>query len=210
MSFMQSIVSRIQDIADYFYDAYLEVFDWIYPFNLLAPPLYYICYGFSYLAYYFDQFSDWVDFAASRISDILDWSTIWSFILSYVPNLSAISNWFNSWKDFIWQEVITWWQYKKEQVESWIDVAKDTLQYQLDYLSIRVDSIQSRISDIVSMIPSATDILTSAQALIDGAFLSRQDFWQGWQDFRSQVTDFFSDPEDWLYKAIDRIIERFW
>lgn len=28
--------------------------------------------------------------------------------------------------------------------------------------------------------------------------------------FRDSITEFFTDPDDWLYKAVDRIIERYW
>ncbi|GAI36189.1 unnamed protein product, partial [marine sediment metagenome] len=51
---------------------------------------------------------------------------------------------------------------------------------------------------------------TQIGSLVDSAFTLRDDFWAGWQDWRDKVTEFFTDPEDWLYKAADRIIERFW
>ena len=54
------------------------------------------------------------------------------------------------------------------------------------------------------------DRLLDIESLIDSSFIVRQGLWDGWQDWRDKVTDFFTDPEDWLYKAVDRIIERFW
>ena len=54
------------------------------------------------------------------------------------------------------------------------------------------------------------DRLLDVQGLINSAFVTRDSLWSGWQDLRDKVTEFFSDPEEWLYKAADRIIERFW
>ena len=55
-----------------------------------------------------------------------------------------------------------------------------------------------------------TSTMWEVQELINSAFIVRESLWSGWQDLRDKVTEFFTDPEDWLYKSVDRIIERFW
>lgn len=52
--------------------------------------------------------------------------------------------------------------------------------------------------------------LLDINSLITSAFTLREDFWRGWSDFRDQVAELFEDPEDWLLKRIESMIERFW
>jgi len=54
------------------------------------------------------------------------------------------------------------------------------------------------------------DRLFDIRGLLNSALIEWAPFWSGWQDWRDKVTEFFSDPEEWLYNAVDRIIERYW
>ncbi|KKL91538.1 hypothetical protein LCGC14_1893630, partial [marine sediment metagenome] len=40
MQFLDNIIERLGVVTDWFYDAYVEVFGWIPPFNALRHPLY--------------------------------------------------------------------------------------------------------------------------------------------------------------------------
>jgi len=188
--------------------------------------------------YFYDLSAKTYEFSAAmgniltEIGKILSWDTIWSYILSYVPNLEAIRDWFYHWRDWVLQEVTGWWSATSTTVLGWIDAATQGL---ADLMAAwdnfrkvtfpewtgRINSLESGWSNFWEItFPTLvsfswlsawwSDKLLDIQSLIDSAFLARDSFWQGWQDWRDKVTEFFTDPEEWLYKAVDRIIERFW
>jgi len=51
---------------------------------------------------------------------------------------------------------------------------------------------------------------TAVQGLIDSTLRAWFPFYDDLVSLWNSIVDFFVDPEDWLYKAVDRIIERFW
>ena len=232
MDFMHWIVQRLNYISDFFYDLYLDCYYVGWPLDVLDTWFYYISDYFSKLAWHFSDFGTWVNDVAAKVLDILNWSTIWSYILSYVPNLTEISDWFYYWWDYVTQVVDTWWTSTSTTVLAWIDEAKQWTQIWIDYLQSQVYALGVRIDDILALIPDMSEIqawftnwtgnvsqvintwwsgaILEVQGLIDSAFTIRESFWAGWQDWRDQVTEFFTDPEDWLYKSVDRIIERYW
>ncbi|GAI32766.1 unnamed protein product, partial [marine sediment metagenome] len=54
------------------------------------------------------------------------------------------------------------------------------------------------------------DRLTDLQALINTAIQELAPFWEGWQEIRESVLEFFSDPYQWIYDRLDEWVERFW
>lgn len=232
MWFLDQIVAYLANVRDWFLSAYYEVYGWLYPFYLLATPLYWLYYAFHYITFYFGEFNTWLDWAAGQLAYILSWSTIQSYITSwlyYIGDLSTIFLYF--WYN-VTQVVKGWWADISLLIQGWIDTASSWLQSQVDNLSSLLASLQSQISYLLDQLPSINEIitwfsnwwsyilaqiiswgaLTATQIwdLIDSAIRAYAPFWEGWQDWRDAVTDFFTDPEDWLYKAVDRIIERFW
>ena len=123
MQFLNSIVNWLESASDTFYDAYLTVSSWIYPFGLLATPLYSLHQASHYSAYYFNQFSNWLSDASQKLSRILEWTIIRSYILSWLPSLEAISNWFSIRWDWLRQELEAWWLSVKPMVQGWITIA---------------------------------------------------------------------------------------
>jgi len=232
VDFMNWIVQKLNDASEFFYSIYLETYSWVYPFDRVAPLFYEICLIFNRLAWSFYDFSQWVSDTADKVSKILDWNTIWSYILSYVPNLEAIRDWFSQRWDWLQAEINNWWSETTATVLGWIDAAKDWAALQISALQKQVNSLWAEISEVAGRIPDVTELtlwfsnwwgnirvnlegwwsekLLDVQRLTDDAFRARDGLWAGWQELRDRVTEFFTDPEEWLYKAIDRIIERFW
>ena len=232
MDFMYWIVARLNDISGFFYDLYLDCYYVGWPLDVLGIWFYYLSDYFSSLAWDFYDFSSWVNDVAAKVTEILNWSTIWSYILSYVPNLTEISDWFYYWWDYVTQVVDNWWTSTSTTVLAWIDEAVSGVLTLVDQVNAWLASLQTTVNDIAGRLPSIDGVLAwwsnwtgnvlliintwwsstmgEVQGLIDSAFIVRESFWAGWQDWRDQVTEFFTDPEDWLYKSLDRIIERFW
>ena len=232
MSWMNSIVSWLKSNEDYFYDAYSEVYGWVYPFWLLAYPLLYASRGFGWLAYYFSLFNNWLVWAAGEISDILSWASIKSLIRSWLPRLEDTVSWFLDWWNKVQSVVTSWWSATQTTVKGWISTAVQPFNAMLTAWTsfwnstwpgwvTSFNSLKSSWDNfwavtfptMVSFTWLATwwnSRLLDIQGLIDSAFTVRTSLWAGWQDWRDRVAAFFTDPEDWLYKSVDRIIERFW
>ena len=127
MSFINSIISWLKDIEDHFYWAYQEVYDWVYPFWLLAYPLLNASRGFGWLAYYFSQFNTWLVWAEGELGDILSWSNIRSLIRGWLPNIEGIIDWWGRWEMWVRQEIEAWWASVESSVLGWITSATQGL-----------------------------------------------------------------------------------
>jgi hypothetical protein len=228
MSWMNSIVSWLKDIEGYFYDAYLEVYGWIYPFWLLSYPVLYASRGFGWLAYYFSLFNNWLVWAQGEMDKVLGWSTIWSYILSYVPNLVQIKDWFYSWATNVTNTVNSWWSATQATVQGWISTAVQPFNSMLtawsnfwnntwpgwvssfNTLKAAWDNFWSyTLPNLVSFTWLGTwwdSRLTDVQGLINSGFTARQSLWSGWQDIRTSVLTFFQDPVEFIW---DRFTEWF-
>ncbi len=232
MWFMTWIVDRLNYISDLFYELYIDCNYVGWPLEVLGDWFYWLSDYFSGLAWDFSDFGTWVNDVAAKVTGMLNWTTVWLNIISYVPNLEQIRDWFYNWWSNVTSVITTWWSSTSVTVLAWIDEAKQWTQLWIDYLQDQVTAVGTRVDDVLALIPDISDIqawftnwtgnvssvidtwwtstMGDVVALINSAFVIRDDYWRGWQDWRDQVAEFFTDPEDWLYKSADRIVERFW
>lgn len=232
MWFINNIVSYCSSISSFFYSIYLEVIGWVYPFWYAATFFYSLHSAFASLAWQFQYFGQWVDTTASKLLEILSWSTIQSYITSwfyYLYDLSVIFYYF--WSN-VTNIVTSWWNNTSLLVQSWYKAADQLLQQGIDNLTGLWSNLQAAWDAFKGKIPSidavtswwsdwwgnvlnqviAWGALTALQidSLIDSWFKSFAPFWEGWQEVRDQVIQFFTDPWGWLYDRFDDFIERFW
>jgi len=173
------------------------------------------------LSGYFYDASNWYDWVAANIGEGLSWSTIWDLIISYVPNLVEIRDWFYYWWEHVRGEIDTWWATTMVEVQGWISSAQNLLQTQLNSLSSWVSNIQAFIDELELDFPDVSAILAwftdwqghihtyihtwwssallEVQSLINSAFIERESWWAGWSEFRDQVAAFFTDPLEFIW-----------
>jgi len=221
MQFMNWIIQRCNDASSFFYSIYLEVYGWVYPFYLAAGFFYQLCLIFNNLAWNFYDFAQWVDDVAAKVVNILSWSTIWSYILSNVPNLTAIRDWFYSWWGNVTAVVSSWWTSTQNTVQGWISIAQSYLQDQINNLNTWFADLQMHIETLIGNLPSLNEVLNwftswwgnvlgqiiawgalpaqQIQSLIDSAFSLRDSFWAGWQDVRDNIIEFISNPVEFIW-----------
>ena len=219
-AFMAAIVTALNTVSSLFYSAYVETYYWAWPFNYLATPFYYGSMAFSQLAWRFSDFGAWVNDVSSKIGNYLSWDTIWSYILSYVPNLATIRDWFYNWVTNVNNTVSSWWSATSVTVQGWISAAVQPFNAMLTAWSNFWNSTwpgwvssfytlksawdnfwQYTLPGLVSFTWLATwwnERLLDVQGLINSAFLARAGFWEGWQDMKNNVVEFFADPLGWL------------
>ncbi len=232
MQFMTWIIEELANVSDFFYDAYSEVKDWIFPFYYLKYPLLGLYTTFHWLSESFYDFYQWLDWAADRIDEILSWSNIRSLIGSWLYRIEDAVDWFLSWTYWVRQEISDWWTgilpyiltYVDNAVEGFTDLieAWDTF-WTITFPTwttelLRVGSELSAffaftLPTLVSFTWLTTwwnSKLTEIDTLINSWFLTFTPFWEGWLDWKGQVTEFFSDPYQWIYDRLDEFFERFW
>ncbi len=232
MSFMNWIVDRLNDVSNFFYQLYLDCFYVGWPLEVIGYWFYYLSDTFSRLAWNFYDFSSWVTDVQVRVSEILDTWDIWTSFQWWFEAAENAWNWVSSAAWNIWYEVEDWWGTTQYTVQGWIDEARWYAYDLVAGVNTWLAELQSAWDDFKGRIPTIDQVIywwsnwtgnvssvintwwtatmVEVQDLINSAFIIRSDFWAGWQDWRDKVTEFFTDPEDWLYKSADRIIERFW
>lgn len=220
MWFLNSIVSWLTSAKDFFYDAYLEVRAWVYPFYYLSYPLYSLYTTFYYLAYYFSDFNEWVDWAANEIGNILSYSNIYSYFRTYFDYASDAWYWVRDAYYYVTGIIDNWWDATWYDVRSWVYARIDDVEVLIANTESWLANLQADFNNLIESLPNLNEILTwftnwwsntlasiiawgaltatQISSLIDSAFTARDSLWAGWQDVKNDVIEFFTDPLGWL------------
>lgn len=164
--------------------------------------------------------------------EILNWASIQAQIRSWLTDIELIITWFVSWWNNVIGVIDSWWDVVRWDVRNWISIAVQGLAGLLvawdNFWAITWPDLIGKFNTLAAAwdnfwthtLPTLVDFawiiawwnarLLDIADLINSAFILRDSLWEGWQELRDQVTEFFTDPEDWLYKAVDRIVDRFW
>jgi hypothetical protein len=118
-----SIIGFLGDVSEFFYNAYLRVYDWVWPFYLLALPLYSLSKVFSDLSWKFLSFSYWLDEVADRVSSAISWDSIVSALKGWLPWLVNLGDWFQNWWSNVTSAITSWWGPIWTNVQMWISTA---------------------------------------------------------------------------------------
>ena len=232
MSWMNAIVSWLKSCESYFYNAYSEVYGWVYPFWLLSHPLLYVSRAFGWLAYYFSLFNNWLVWAGGEITKILNWDTIRSYILSWFRYLGNLGDLFYYFGQNVLSVVNTWWQSRLQDIQDLINIATQgfaALKVAWDNFwkvtwpqwTTKLDTVKANWDNFWSFtfptLVSFTWLTIWWNSKLKDVDKLTTDKLKEWFPFYNDLIKlwdgiklFFTDPEEWLYKAADRIIERFW
>lgn len=232
MYWLNWFVGYFNDLTDFFYDLYIEVLGWVWPFWLVADRFWGIAKTCNNIAWAFSHFGSWVLDVADKITsfftefDLEQWFTEWKEKI-----LDAWGWVSNAWNN-IWNEIVDWWETIKPTVQGWIDIAvqgfEDLIEAWDTFWNVTWPEWTGKISELRSLWDNFWTIIFPTlvsftwlgiwwdsrvgdiQGLIDSAFFLRDSLWAGWQDLRDSVTEFFADPLQWLYNKMDEFFERFW
>jgi len=221
MYFMNRIISYLNDVSDFFYDAYREVWNWVYPFYYLGYPLYSLCLAFNHLAWEFYDFADWVDYIEDIISDVITWWDIEDWFYDWKRKILDAWYWFVDRWYWFRTEVNNWWSSVQYTVQGWINTAFANAKSLIDQVSVSLTNLWSAWNNFKGKIPSLDQVLSwfgdwwgytlssliawgalkasQISTLIDSAFTIRDSLWAGWQELRDQVIEFFNDPLEYLW-----------
>jgi len=197
------------------------VYSWVWPFNRLASPLLSLYYAFDNLVLYFNYFYDWVAEANTKISQILSISAISSYFSAFLTAAYNAWNWvIDAWNN-ITNIINIWWNSTQSIVFIWIDQAKQWALAQINSLANALTEVQTWWNNFKSSIPSLNEILlwftnwwanilahiqswwverlSDIESLLISLALDLSPFWEGWQEIRETVFNFFNDPLEWLW-----------
>jgi len=200
MSFMNWIIDDLNAASDFFYSIYLEVLDWVWPFWLAADFFYSLSRRFSWLAWDFSDFAEWVYDVWDRVLDILDWGDIRGLIRSWLDGIEDLVNWWDRWWIWVGQEIDDWWSSTRITVLDWISDLESWTQTQLNNLR---DTVLLLISDIESW--TLTQINSVRSAIL--TIISDLEAWTitEFNTVRDWILTLISDVSSWTITQIDNV-----
>jgi len=232
MWFLRRIIDWLQDVADWFYEAYLEVWDWVWPFWKLGDPLWQLCNAFTHLAWYFEDFDEWVEDVVDRLRDILDRWDIFDLLEDWLEWAEWAWDWVkNAWKR-VTDIVGDWWDITWPTVKGFIDIVAEGLDDLIEawdkFWKVTFPSWTRKLDDLKATwdnfwtitFPTLVSFawlgiwwdgrLKDISALIDSTLKTWFPFYDDlviiWEDIKA----FFVDPLQWVYDKLDEWFERFW
>lgn len=232
MSFMIWIIEELENGEEFFYDAYQVVKDWWPPFDYLKYPLYGLYGVFKWLVEGFYEFYQWLDWAEGRLDDILTWLNLRNLIRGWLVGIEDAIDWFFNWTTWVGQYIADWWPGILPYILTYIDNAVEGLGDLVEiwdtFWTITFPNwttellrVGSELSDFfTTILPTLVNFswlntwwqstLLDIDALIRSWTTSLQPFWEGWQEIRDSVFEFFADPLKWLYDRVEDFLDRYW
>jgi len=210
MYVIDKIAEYTGEIADWFYEVYLDIYDWVWPFYKAADWFYDLCYSTNKIKWRFEDFSEDMDAFVDDLEDILSWSNIRSLIRSWLPDVEDAIDWFTDRWYWFQDEISDWWNDKVNDVKDLIDTATEGLDNLLEAWDNFWRSTLPNLVNFTWLGIWWQSRLLEIDTLIGSWLASFAPFWEGWQEVRQEVVDFFADPYQWIYDRLDEFFERFW
>lgn len=232
MWFLDWIIQDLTDVKDFFYDAYQEVSGWVWPFYYLADPLYGLYRVFRYLVWDFEDFNNWVDDVASKIGDVLSFSSIYSYFSDYFDAALDAWEWVRYAWGNVWDIVDDWWYSTSQTVRGWIENAAGWLEELIYQAETWLAGLQSAWDSWAAKIPSWNEVWSwwgnwwgnilaqldlwwkqkvgDISGLVDTAIKNWAPVLDSWQTIYTLFGSFFEDPFGWIQcHIIEPIVDDF-
>jgi len=226
------IFSLVWDIADWFYWIYAETDDWIYPFSLVAELFYNLYLTTFRLLTPIAQLGDWIDYMSIKIESVLTWESLTSWLLELNSLLEPVVNWYNSASSNIRAVVNSWWAGTSSIVQTWIENARQGIISLISQVEAQIIDLGSTWSDFWTLtwpeiisdlggLRSAWDEFitttfpglatwTGVNNLVESTLRSWLPFYNELVALWGELREFAVDPEAYLVKRLETMIERFW
>jgi len=220
MGFMHWIRVLLVDVFTFFYSIYDETAGWVWPFNLISTPFYNLYATFVNITKYWIDFSDWTLDVWDKMLEVVSLLDITLYFEWFWDAAANAWDWVVNAFWNVWSIIESWWSGAQFTVLTWIAEAKLWFQALLDQANAWLAMLQSYWDSIAAKIPAWDAVVSwwtnwpgnvlaaitgwwagtlgDVVGLIAGAFVEREDFWAGWQDFRDRVSEFFTDPLEFL------------
>ncbi len=219
------IFDLLWEISDLFWDAYTEVNTWVWPFNKLADPLYWLSWRFWDWLTPIANLGDWIDGIAGQLAGFLDASGILALLSDWITQAEAAWNWvrYAAWN--IWNEIADWWASTSLTVQGWIDSAIAGVQTLINQVFTSLGNLRtewdnfwtltwpSLVADLGGLRSAWENFLTvtlpglaswpGIQSLIDSTLSTWFPFYDDLVNLWGTISNFFTGPFDWLAARLE-------
>lgn len=221
MTFINSIIEGLNKVSGFFYQIFLEVNSWPWPFWYVSGFFYSLHVAFAGLAWAFYYLNGWVDYLAGKVAAILTFGDIWSYFKWWFDAAVAAWNWVASAYRNVWNIVEWWWSSAKYIVLSWVDEAKRWATSLFNQVNAWLARLQEAWDAFKAKLPAIEEILSwfknwpgkvlatiiSWGALpgkeIENLILSKLKEWFPFYDnlvaIKDSMFDFFTNPLEFLF-----------
>lgn len=193
VGFFTDMASYMRSIAD-------TIYDWIWPFYLVAIFFYTLEASLKSIASGFAVVGAWVDWLEGRIALILDLDTITRAFRQWIDAAVGAWAWVTNAVQNITDTIGDWWLVAQTTVQGWIAAATEGLADLKVAWSTFWSVTLPTLVDFAWLTTWWTSRLTDIGNLIDSAFTLRSGLWEGWQEARTNVSNFITTPLDWLWE----------
>lgn len=190
------IFSLVWDISAWFYEAFQEVKDWVWPFHYLAPPLYYIHRAFFDMLTPIAQLGDWADEVTTEIGRILGMGEIALHFKYWLDRAAWSWDWIGDAWRYVWDMIDSWWSSTSSTVLAWIDQAVSNTVTLINQVEASLGDLRSSWSGFWTVTWPEMSTLVSNIRLDLAGFLTVTlpglATWTGVESFvNSQLTNWF-------------------
>lgn len=220
MEFHPRITAWLIEISYWFLAAHDEVETWVFPFNLLAGPLYSVYWAFDQLAFWFWEWQIFTHDLVDTISHFLTAPDIYLTFKWYFDKAVGAWNWIQDVWNNILPHLIFFWEAMRPTVEGWIGTAIEWVSPALDQITATITTLQTAWDSFVAKIPTLDEIiawfsdwwarilspltnwwnerLLEVNTLVDSILRSWFPFYDTLVELWDTITAFFVSPLDWL------------
>ena len=222
MYVIDRIASYTGYVADYFYEVYLDVSGWVWPFWKAADFFYGLCSYTNKIKWRFQDFSEDMDDIVDEVGDILSWSNIRSYIKAYWPRLDDVIDW---WYDrWYWVEdaIDDWWEYAKETVTQVVtniydysrttinnitEYVTNTITNVYDYSRTTINNITEYVTNVITNVYNYTTTIINNVTEVVTQLIANLESWTTTQinNARSAILGIIGDLETWTITELNNI-----
>lgn len=232
MWFLNSIVSLLWTVSQYFFHIYTTIHNWPYPFYFISYPFYSLGSVFASLYTYFGYFNNWVDYVASKVTQILTITQITSYFQGWINYATTAYYWVRNAPSNVLVFTNTWWSTTQYTVLAWIDDVRQWTSVQIYNLTIQLTNLQVAVNSLLTQLPTLNEViawfsdwwakilspltswwnerLLDINALLNSRMKEWFPFYDDLAGLWNDIKLFFTDPLQWLYDRLDEFFERFW
>jgi hypothetical protein len=200
MSWVLTIYDVVYDIGTWLYDAYYTVKDWVWPFNLLADPIYYVYWGCRLALNPILSFNLWVDYIIYQVSRIRSWEDIIGLLETWRTMAENAWAWVLDWRDNVLSAIDTWWNSSDNPIRPYVDSTWQSAKDLVANVQKEVSQVHAAWDDFWTTTYPTLISSSDANTLVDTKITEASPFWAGWQDVKNNVVTFITAPLDWLWE----------
>ena len=208
------IIYDIRRIVKYLYQVFADMTLWCWahdpPFGFLGDFFLEIYDLLTDLHYGLWQFAQDYESLWEGIVGILTESDIYNLLWTWLTYAEDAWAWVLNSVQNVTDIISGWWSTILPYIIGYVDMAVEGLDW---LLSMWDNFWYNTLPNLISL-----DWLTiwwdskllEVDTLIGSWLTAFSPFWEGWQEVRQEVTNFFADPLQWIYDKLDEFFERFW